>query len=493
MITLTDEQIACVEAAKNSPASLLINALAGAAKTTTLVYIAQALPVAPTLCIAFNKRVSEEMAKRMPSFITCQTLNSLGHQVWNKSVGKRLTLATDKGYKIVSEIFLGEPRKRGGDDLFGPVLKALRIAKSAGYVPTSMRKFGTTLCEISDIIDTIVQQVDIDPSDDFLAKVDKALELCISQSYQGIIDFDDQLYMSTLFGGIFPRYATVMVDEAQDLSPLNHEMLRRMKFARLIAVGDPHQAIYAFRGASHTSMSQLKSCFDMQELTLSTSFRCPIAVVQNALWRVPHMRYPDWAKPGRVERLTEWEASTIPDGAAIICRNNAPIFRTAMRLLRAGRGIKILGNDLGAGLIKILEKLGSGDTISEVGILLIEKWELAEVKKAHKARHAAIRDKAECLRVFVASTESLDEAKAYAKMIFAASGQIELMSGHKSKGGEWDIVFHLDSFLVPSRWALREATETGNTDQLIQEHNLKYVIESRSKDSLYFIDSEDYV
>lgn len=490
----TEEQILCEEAARRGSASLLVNALAGAAKTTTLVRMASAMPVAPTICVAFNKRIAIEMGTRMPGHVNCATLNSVGHRVWASSIGKRLIVNTDKSYSILSELtgaMSQKDRKEKLGDTFASVLKAVRFCKSAGYVPESMTKFGQGLTTLEDMLEVFARQVDVDPDDEFLSLVDKVLETSISEAYQGRIDFDDQIYMSTLFGGAYPRYPVVMVDEAQDLSPLNHKSLEKMYAGRLIAVGDPHQAIYGFRGASHSSMSELKAKFNMQELALSTSFRCPKSVVQNALWRVPHMRYPDWAKPGAVTHLNSWTEKDIPDGAAIICRNNAPIFSVAMRLIKRGRGVKILGNDVGAGLVKILEKLGPGDMDQAQTLLAIGSWEETQERKAHKARLASIRDKAECLRVFASAARTLDEAIAYAKAIFSASGPIQLMTGHKSKGGEWPVVFHLDSFLVPSKWALR-AAEAGDEGQLEQENNLKYVIETRSLESLIFINSEDY-
>jgi superfamily I DNA/RNA helicase len=75
-------------------------------------------------------------------------------------------------------------------------------------------------------------------------------------------------------------------------------------------------------------------------------------------------------------------------------------------------------------------------------------------------------------------------AIAYIEKIFAAGGAIQLLTGHKAKGGEWETVFHLDSWRVPSKWA-----ETEEEQQ--QERNLDYVITTRSKDKLYFIDSEN--
>src|SRR5690606_11453384 len=142
-----------------------------------------------------------------------------------------------------------------------------------------------------------------------------ALTESIKLAFAGQIDFDDQIYMPTLFGGSFPRFPLVMVDEAQDLSPLNHAMLERLVTNRLIAVGDPWQSIYAFRGADRYSMERLQQRFSMRELPLSVSFRCPIEIVKRARFRAPHMQWPEWAKSGKVETLDLWSASNIPDGA----------------------------------------------------------------------------------------------------------------------------------------------------------------------------------
>lgn len=493
MIDPTPEQQAILDRAR-SPESLLINALAGSAKTTTLVMLAAKLPMEPTICLAFNKRIADEMAKRMPSHILSATLNSTGHRAWGATIGKRLTVDTDKLYNIVKEMNdrLPPAEKREAGETFAATLRAARLAKSAGYVPPSMRKFGSTLCEVEDLVTSLAEQIDANPDAWFLGRLNEILEISISHSFQGLIDFDDQIYMSTLFGGAYPRYPIVLVDEAQDLSPLNHASLKKLFGARLIAVGDPHQAIYAFRGASHTSMGDLKVAFSMEELTLSTSFRCPQNVVKNVHWHVPHMTWPEWASVGLVTHLASWSAKDVPDGAAIICRNNAPVFRVALNLIRAGRGVKILGNDIGAGLVKKLEKLGPGTLTQDEVFDAIDVWLQKEMRKAHEARHGVLHDTAECLRVFAEFGRTLDESIAYAKHLFAASGPIELMTGHKSKGGEWDIVFHLDPFLVPSRWAIRAAEETGDESQLIQERNLKYVIDTRAKQSLYYINSDDY-
>lgn len=490
----TPEQDAIIAEAK-SEESLILTAFAGAAKTTTLCLLAKKLPIVPTLCCAFNKRIADEMAKRMPSHIQCSTMNSLGHRAWGAKLGRRLVVETDKGYNIVNELMntlVPDEKKRMGEG-FSSLLRMVRLAKSNGYVPEKFRikGMGHTLCELEEFLEQIGTDLEVEPDDEFIGWFHHCLARSITMAYEGRIDYDDQIYMSVLFDAPYPRFKIIMVDEAQDLSPLNHEALRRMFGGRLIAVGDPFQAIYGFRGAHTGSMALIKDEFKCKELFLSISFRCPIAVVERARSRAPTMKYPEWAKPGLVERLGEYTHETFHDGDVVICRNNAPLFSLALKLIRAGRGISLRGNDIGKSLIKVLQKLGPGNLPREVVIQEIANWQEEQLKKSRPSRHAGINDRAECLRVFAEVGQTLEESIAYATRLFDMAGPIELMTGHKSKGLEFNRVFHLDPFLIPSKFALRCA-EDGDPSKLEQEKNLRYVIETRSQDSLFLIDSEDF-
>lgn len=492
--TLTSEQEAILLAARTSKDSLLINALAGAAKTSTLVLAAAKLPLVPTFVGAFNKRIADELQKRMPSHIDVRTMNAVGHRVWGAKLGKRLTVETDKGYLILTSLVEKLPvaeRKEVGE-MFASLLRGVRAAKSLGYIPPKMKALSSEqLLSREEFIDAVANQLDVNPDDYFMDLLDKALSISITQAFDGRIDFDDQIYMSTLFGGQYPKYDIVMVDEAQDLSALNHLSLSKMVGKRLIAVGDPNQAIYGFRGAHTSSMSVLREQFNMTEMNLSVSFRCPRAVVRRQWERVPNMQWPEWAAEGIVEAKAEWSAADIPDGAAIICRNNAPLFSCALRLIRAGRGVKIVGADIGKSLIKTLEGVGGNVNLDKEPLLTaIQAWEDGETIKAHKARRAGITDKAACLRVFAEAGTNKTEAIAFAKHIFAAEGPITLLTVHKAKGEEYEVVYFLEPRLIPSRWSV-EAAEDGDDTQLNQEYNLRYVGETRTKRELYFIELED--
>jgi len=480
-MTPTPEQVAIIDAARGTRANLLVNALAGAAKTTTLQLICEAVTGIPILSLAFNKRIAEEMTKRLPSHVKCQTLNSLGHQVWGKALGKRLTLDTSKTHQIIRGL-IDEAPKGSKPELFeamGDMMKAVNMAKSVGYIPPGAFSAITPLCTPEDFYAENEDGDSLSPNCQDL--VDLAIITSIKQAYAGLIDYGDQLYMPTLFGGTFPAFPLVLVDEAQDLSPLNHAMLRKLAKTRLIAVGDPFQSIYGFRGATANGMSLLQQTFQMEVFTLSISFRCPQAIVDNVLWRAPHMKA--FRPGGEIRHFTQWSSSDIPDGAAIICRNNAPLFSMALALIKQGRGVTLPGADIGPALVKILKKLGPVETKQDQVHVLINRWESEKLEKAKSP--GSIVDRAECLRVFASATSTLGTAIAFAENLFKSSGTIVLLSGHKSKGLEFDTVIHLDSWRVPSKYATSpEAKE--------QERNVKYVIDTRAKDTLIYAEREAF-
>jgi superfamily I DNA/RNA helicase len=483
-MTPTPEQAAIVEAAKRTSDNLLINALAGAAKTTTLQLVCQAVTGIPILSLAFNRRIADEMKKRLPSHAEARTLNSLGHEVWGRAIGKRLVVDTSKTYTILKGIIddLPRPRQREARLELMDTLSYVRRAKRDGYLPRRWRDLGSAPFSS---MDEWLNTLDDTPEDHQLELIETALERSIKAAYEGGIDYDDQIYCPTIFGGPWPKYPLVCIDEAQDLSPLNHLMLTKLVNQRLIAVGDPFQSIYAFRGAATWSMAALARRYEMREFTLSVTFRVPRLGVERAWGRVPHFRWAPDAPDGHIEELEEWSASTIPDGAAIICRNNAPLFSAALKLLSQGRAIKLVGMDIGPGLVRILRKFGPNDMNAAQVTAALDAWTARELRRAR--REETVMEKAECLRILTAGHDTLSNAIAHAEALFKKDGHIQLLSIHKAKGLEFDTVFHLDPWRIPSRF-IKEGTE-----EYEQELNCRYVCETRFKKELYLINTKDFV
>ncbi len=76
------------------------------------------------------------------------------------------------------------------------------------------------------------------------------------------------------------RYEHVLVDEFQDVDRMQFELLASFVRlgARLFAVGDPAQAIYRFRGATHGILELARERFDMRPFPLTASQRCPQSI-----------------------------------------------------------------------------------------------------------------------------------------------------------------------------------------------------------------------
>ena len=471
----TPEQQEIIDFAKGSTSNLMISALAGAAKTSTLVMVAEVLSDVQMLCLAFNRAIAEEMRKRLPPNCTSSTLNALGHRTWGTACSSRLSFDASKvNLLLKQEVNRLEPKRREEAwDNFADIQKAINWGKACGWVPDKHFTNSKRLMDNKRFFDSL----DEEPTDLMAELMVNVTVESLNQGVKGRIDYGDQILLPVLFPVMFDSYPHILIDESQDLSELNHAFLRKLVRKRITAVGDTCQGIYAFRGAHTESMAVLKDTFAMTELGLSISFRCPQLVVHEARWRAPHMRWPEWAKEGQVRTMKEWHSSDIPDDAAIICRNNAPLFSIACKLLLARRRPQIIGNDIGKGLIRTMKKFGSLDMSQDEVLFAIEDWLQEKLKRARS--EDKFNDQAECMRVFARGAATLEEALAYAEDVLSQSGPIKLMTGHKSKGLEFDNVFILDRQLV----RLEE-------DQ--QEQNLLYVMQTRSKNSLTYIESANY-
>jgi len=471
----TPEQEAILEQITVKPTeNLMISALAGTGKSATLKMIDQVHKITPALYLVFSKRNQLEAvaAQKGGEFLPTtriKTFNGLGHGIWANSIAPTLTLDKDKTRNAWRALMDDLTRVEQSElwPHYSVVMDGIEKAKSLGYVPPAVKFPHKALIDRR----SLHLAMDERPTDHAAEIIDDILQSSISKAYAGIIDFNDQIYMPALFGGAYPRFPRIMVDEYQDQSPVNHALLSRLVKGNLIGVGDPNQNIYGFRGAKSGGMSSAVTTYSMAELPLSVSFRCPSAIVEAARWRVPHFQ---WANiGGSVDSPTIFNGSSFPDHSTIICRNNAPLLRLAFKLISSGRSVNVLGSELGPRLVNIMKKLGDTSISRQAMLINIEAWR--ESKLAAGSKSAP--DMADCMRVFAEHGDSLGQAISYAEHLFAQKGTISLLTGHKSKGLEFDSVYWLDPGLVDIT--------------VEQDANLKYVIQTRSKNKLTMIDSEN--
>jgi hypothetical protein len=319
---------------------------------------------------------------------------------------------------------------------------------------------------------------------------------------------------------VFPRFARVFGDEAQDFSPLNHIMLRKSAAGRLLLAGDRKQAIYGFRGADHSSMDNIKSIRpEWTELPLATTFRCPQVIVDRQQQHAPGFtawhtnaigQFINWAiKPGAGTPAHEWTWATVQStvestqlsnpSIVVMCRNNAPLLKFAFMLIRQGIGPVMLGRDIGKGLLALVKKLlPLPATPIDQCITAIAEWQSNETVKANgqgnTSKLAAINDRAESLLAVAESSgaNTAQELAAAITLLFdRTSGHVTLTSGHRAKGFEWDVGIHLDPWRLPSKQS-RRAAASGDYRALEQEHNLQYVMETRVRHTLINASLQDF-
>lgn len=467
----TPEQEAIYDAEASTKSNLMVNALAGTGKTTTIEVLQARTRTKPMLYLVFGAKNAKDAEPRMLNSTSVRTFNSLGHGIWARYRAKPLTLNPKKTQAILREMIdeVSKTSKAEAQEIWASywqVVDGVARAKALGYIPEGKYPGAKRLIEQSAFHRSLEETPDDLTSD----LIDAVLFRSIQTSYAGTIDFNDQIYMPALFGGTYPKFPLVAVDEYQDLNPTNHALLGRLVTGRLIGVGDPWQNIYGFRGAKAGGMSEAVKTYSMKSLDLSVSFRCPSAIVLNARWRVPHFKYS--REGGSVVRLDRLALDSVPGNCVFLCRNNAPLFALAFRLLIAGHGVNVSGSDVGPKLVGIMKKLGHQDMSKGQLLSAIDGWE--DDKLSRESTTAS--DMAACMRVFAEHGASLSGAVTYAEHLFAQSGTIKLMTGHKAKGLEFDTVYLLDPHLLKENE---------------QDRNLQYVMETRSKDKLFYIASAD--
>lgn len=480
---LTPQQTAAIEAGRGS-SSFALEAVAGSGKTATIQRVAQATK-GGGLATSFSKATTEELVKRMPQGkYLAKTMHALGLQAIKESGKFTNPVAPSKVRDIVTELVKED--EEPDFTLISPVCQLVSLAKTYGLSPTESALLPDEPASWQWLADTY----DVECSQEIFQLAHEAMlksnKLALDD---GIVDFDDLLYISLLWPHRFPYYPTVIVDEAQDLNALQHLMVARVlrPGGRVIAAGDRFQAIFAFRGALSDSYAQLMQRFSLQKMPLTVSFRCPKAVVQEAKQFVPEIESAPNAPEGQVIHHQELNIYSVP--RTVICRNNSPLIELALRLIVAGRTAEVAGRDIGRGLISFTKRLTKKNLKSEDFTTRLLSWAERE-KQRRPAAKAAITDKVAALRALASAHKDLAGIQAHLLKLYPdpkdpsyRPAEVKLSTIHKAKGLEWPEVLILDPQLMPSKYA-QQAWE------LQQEANLNYVAVTRAQQVLHYCTSE---
>lgn len=198
------------------------------------------------------------------------------------------------------------------------------------------------------------------------------------------------------------------------------------------------------------------------------------------------------AVEGKVAALPSFTAATFTRGSAILCRNSAPLVSLAYGLIARDVPCIILGRDIGEKLVSLVKKM-MATNIPDL-LARLDNWRERETSLAMQrgADPSTIEDQHAAIVVIVQSQDenarTIADLCARISLLFSdenVKSKVVLSTIHKAKGEEWDKVFLLDWGLIPSKYATQ-------TWQKRQERNLQYVAITRTKNELYYINSNTW-
>ena len=140
-----------------------------------------------------------------------RTFHSLCYGVWREAIGLKLVLKKLKNADMLREVIFSRPQRHRGAafEEFSDITSAMALAKNLGYIPDGKFLNGHPLCNA----DQLEARLDTKLTTLGWELLDEALTSSIASAYEGIVDYDDQVYMPALFGGTFPVHPLVVVDE----------------------------------------------------------------------------------------------------------------------------------------------------------------------------------------------------------------------------------------------------------------------------------------
>lgn len=318
----TDEQQAIIDAPEDR--DIAVDALAGAAKTTTLELRAKAHPNQKILYVALNKAVQLEAADRFPSNVTCRTTHALAFR--SHGLPYKHKLGNLRPFDVRRAL---NPSMPYNDSM---TFAALCIEVVKNYMASADE-------EITEAHVPRAKAASMGMSTPDLVEEGQRLwrMICNTRNTDVAMPHDGYLKLYQLSRpDLSEKFDAIYLDEAQDTNPAMYAIFADQQNLQRVAVGDRNQSIYRFRG----SMDVMSELPDAERYALTGSFRFgpEVAGVANILLgtylnetlALRGLGEPTEVVPASVEE------DVPPGNRAYLYRTNAGLFDQAVRLMDQG-------------------------------------------------------------------------------------------------------------------------------------------------------------
>ena len=265
--------------------AILIIAGAGSGKTRVITFriahmLDKGIPQNQILALTFTNKAAKEMADRIKDLtqkklqnLTVSTFHAFGVRILRQDIDK---LGWRENFSIYDETDRVALIKECGRELkFSPeAMDIYTIGNLISNIKTGRKNWETA----NDMYKPLYEMYQ------------EGLKL------YNAVDFDDLIVLPIKLFREFPevlaryreRYKYIMVDEFQDTSHQQYEMMHLLADKNVAVVGDDDQSIYSWRGADYQNIINFEKDFDVTEIRLEQNYRSTETILEAANGVISH-------------------------------------------------------------------------------------------------------------------------------------------------------------------------------------------------------------
>lgn len=265
---------------------ILIIAGAGSGKTRVITYriahmLDEGIPQNAILALTFTNKAAREMEERVKSLtgkklqnLTVSTFHAFGVRILRQDIAK---LGWRENFSIYDETDKASLIKESARELqfTSDALDLYKIANLFSNIKTGRKNWETA----NDMYRALYESYE------------QGLKL------YNAVDFDDLIMLPIRLFHEHPdvlakyrsRYTYIMVDEFQDTSRQQYELMRLLADKNIAVVGDDDQSIYSWRGADYQNIVQFEKDFPgVKEIRLEQNYRSTETILSAANGVISH-------------------------------------------------------------------------------------------------------------------------------------------------------------------------------------------------------------
>ena len=273
------------KAVATTEGAILIIAGAGSGKTRVITFriahmLDKGIPQSQILALTFTNKAAKEMADRIKSLtqkklqnLTISTFHAFGVKILRQEITK---LGWRENFSIYDETDRVALIKECGRELkFSPeAMDIYTIGNLISNIKTGRKNWETE----NDMYKPLYELYQ------------EGLQL------YNAVDFDDLIVLPIKLFREHPdvlaryreRYKYIMVDEFQDTSHQQYEMMHLLADQNVAVVGDDDQSIYSWRGADYQNIINFEHDFKVTEIRLEQNYRSTETILEAANGVISH-------------------------------------------------------------------------------------------------------------------------------------------------------------------------------------------------------------